>query len=147
MEFLRSELTPSQGNQGSGAEGREALRVAYSMFAGLGAESSTSLQLALSSRNSLICGRFPCLGVVEQFLPPRSFSEQSRSQLLPAAPIGTSAQSGFDSRSKLSDSTLATWRDTVGMIVSNRTAGDSAALTALGDALASNDEIEAAHVW
>lgn len=33
------------------------------------------------------------------------------------------------------------------MIVSNRTAGDSAALTALGDALASNDEIEAAHVW
>lgn len=122
MEFLRSELTPSQGNQGSGAEGREALRVAYSMFAGLGAES------------------------IEQFLPPRSFSEQSRSQLLPAAPIGTSAQSGFDSRSKLSDSTLATWRDTVGMIVSNRTAGDSAALTALGDALASNDEIEAAHV-
>ena len=41
VEFLRSELTPSSSNpNGGGGEGREALRVAYSMFAGLGAESS-----------------------------------------------------------------------------------------------------------
>lgn len=43
VEFLRSELTPSSSNpNGGGGQGREALRVAYSMFAGLGAESSES---------------------------------------------------------------------------------------------------------
>lgn len=41
IEFLRSELTPSPESAAPGAEGREALRVAYGMFAGLGAESST----------------------------------------------------------------------------------------------------------
>lgn len=42
MEFLRSELTPSIEASSSGANGREGMRVAYSMFAGLGAESSES---------------------------------------------------------------------------------------------------------
>ncbi|GAA5978058.1 hypothetical protein JCM5350_007383 [Sporobolomyces pararoseus] len=123
VEFLRSELTPSSSNpNGGGGEGREALRVAYSMFAGLGAES------------------------IEQFLPPRSLSGQAQPQLLPPAPIGTSQQNTFDAQSPLPVSTLESWRDTVGMIVANRTAGDSAALTALGDALASNGWTEAAHV-
>ena len=41
VEFLRSELTPTAAvPNGGGGKGREALRVAYSMFAGLGAESS-----------------------------------------------------------------------------------------------------------
>lgn len=40
MEFLRSELTPKPDSSDGGANGREAMRVAYSMFAGLGAESS-----------------------------------------------------------------------------------------------------------
>ncbi|GAA5893562.1 uncharacterized protein JCM6883_003560 [Sporobolomyces salmoneus] len=124
VEFLRSELTPSQTNpNGGGGQGREALRVAYSMFAGLGAES------------------------IEQFLPPRSLSSQGQQpQLLPPAPIGTSQPNRFDSQAQLPQSTLESWRDTVGMIVANRTAGDSAALTALGDALASNGWIEASHV-
>lgn len=43
VEFLRTELTPSAQNPAPGAQGREALRVAYGMFAGLGAESSESL--------------------------------------------------------------------------------------------------------
>ncbi|GAA6060928.1 hypothetical protein JCM10212_003836 [Sporobolomyces blumeae] len=117
VEFLRSELTPSAENMSGGTEGREALRVAYSMFAGLGAES------------------------IEQFVPPHSLGPQS--QLLPAAPIGGATSVG---NFTLSDSNLEKWRDTVGMIVANRTAGDSAALTALGDALAANGWIEAAHV-
>lgn len=39
-EFLQAELMPSSDHTGPGAEGREALRVAYGMFAGLGDESS-----------------------------------------------------------------------------------------------------------
>ena len=58
MEFLRSELTPSQGNQVPGAEGREALRVAYSMFAGLGSESSAFLSPLLFPRNPVAHYRF-----------------------------------------------------------------------------------------
>ncbi|GAA5903248.1 hypothetical protein JCM5296_001217 [Sporobolomyces johnsonii] len=49
-------------------------------------------------------------------------------------------------RSAESQATLDKWCDTVGMIVANRTAGDSAVLTALGDGLASNGWIEAAHI-
>lgn len=39
------------------------------------------------------------------------------------------------------------WHETVGMIVANRTAGDSTALTSLGDALLANGRVDAAHVW
>ena len=46
-EFLRSELAPSPDGSG-GAHGREGLRVAYSMFAGLGAESGSPLPARLS---------------------------------------------------------------------------------------------------
>ncbi|ORY64606.1 Sec23-binding domain of Sec16-domain-containing protein, partial [Leucosporidium creatinivorum] len=41
---------------------------------------------------------------------------------------------------------LEKWQETVAMIIANRTAGDSAALTALGDALAANGWLDAAHV-
>ncbi|GAA5877576.1 hypothetical protein JCM8547_007735 [Rhodosporidiobolus lusitaniae] len=130
VEFLRSELTPGPENAAGGAEGREALRVAYSMFAGLGAES------------------------IHQFVPPRSLGPQAPS-LLPPASIGGGLASAPLSRvptetnnggERLSEATLEKWQDTVGMIVANRTAGDSAALTALGDALAANGWVAAAHV-
>ena len=52
VEFLRSELSPE--GAGAGAEGREALRVAYGMFAGLGSESSASLSLSLSHLSFLL---------------------------------------------------------------------------------------------
>ena len=42
---------------------------------------------------------------------------------------------------------LAKWQETAALIIANRTAGDSAALTALGDTLASNDQLDAAHIW
>lgn len=47
----------------------------------------------------------------------------------------------------MSKEALEKWQETVGMIVANRTAGDSAALTSLGDALLANGRIDAAHVW
>lgn len=48
---------------------------------------------------------------------------------------------------KLPGNVLTKWLETAAMIVANRTAGDSAALTALGDTLASNGWIDAAHIW
>lgn len=54
MEFLRSELTPKPDAADAGANGREAMRVAYSMFAGLGAESSECSSSTCSSL-MLIC--------------------------------------------------------------------------------------------
>ena len=45
-EFLQAELMPSSDHTGPGAEGREALRVAYGMFAGLGDESSKLCNLS-----------------------------------------------------------------------------------------------------
>lgn len=44
-EFLASELSPSLGEGASPSNGREGLRVAYSMFAGLGADSSKCFQV------------------------------------------------------------------------------------------------------
>ena len=43
---------------------------------------------------------------------------------------------------------LAKWKETVGMILSGTlTTESSSALTALGDQLAANNWVEAAHVW
>lgn len=52
-----------------------------------------------------------------------------------------------NSKNSLSIEVLAKWQETAALIIANRTAGDSAALTALGDTLASNDQLDAAHVW
>jgi hypothetical protein len=49
--------------------------------------------------------------------------------------------------SNLSESVLEKWQETAAMIIANRTLGDSAALTALGDALMANGWLDAAHVW
>ncbi|GAA6050336.1 hypothetical protein JCM3770_002969 [Rhodotorula araucariae] len=124
IEFLRSELTHE--GAGPGAEGREALRVAYGMFAGLGAES------------------------IHQFIPPRTLGSATPG-LLPPAPIGNGAGSTPLSRvpsesAHLPEHTLEKWQDTVGMIVANRTAGDAGALTSLGDALNANGWTDAAHI-
>lgn len=57
----------------------------------------------------------------------------------------TGSRTGANGR--MSQQALDKWQETVGMIVANRTAGDSAALTSLGDALLANGRIDAAHVW
>lgn len=95
--------------------------------------------------------------LVNEFIPPRALGPES-TNLLPPAPIGNGLTSapltrqptevnGNNAAQPISEATLEMWQDTVGMIVANRTAGDSAALTALGDVLASNGWVAAAHVW
>ncbi|KAK4701487.1 COPII coat assembly protein SEC16, partial [Phenoliferia sp. Uapishka_3] len=127
-EFLRSELAPPVGGADPTSNGREGLRVAYSMFAGLGAES------------------------VLQFLPPRPLAPPPLlpsqhlavgAGLIPRAPTPVSAQPTMDN---LSESVLSKWQETVALIIANRSSGDSAALTALGDTLKANGWLDAAHV-
>lgn len=42
---------------------------------------------------------------------------------------------------------LIKWRDTVAILLANRTSRDSEALTALGDMMKEQGWIEAAHIW
>lgn len=88
---------------------------------------------------------------MHQFIPPQALGPGT-----PALRNGAQFDNGAASaphsptsqeRQPLPPSTLAKWQETVGMIVANRTAGDSAALTSLGDALAANGWTDAAHVW
>ncbi|KAL8278678.1 hypothetical protein RQP46_008970 [Phenoliferia psychrophenolica] len=125
-EFLRSELAPPV--DGTTTNGREGLRVAYSMFAGLGAES------------------------VLQFLPARPLAPPPLlpsqhlavgAGLIPRAPTPVAADPAM---TNLPEGVLSKWQETVALIIANRSVGDSAALTALGDTLRSNGWLDAAHV-
>lgn len=91
--------------------------------------------------------------LVKQFLPPQTLAPSALSnfsRLSPAIPPVTPAGFNFHDTSltsELPDAVLDQWQETTAMIVANRTSGDSAALTALGDTLMSNGWIDAAHVW
>lgn len=90
---------------------------------------------------------------VKQFLPPQTLDPSALStfsRISPAIPPVTSAGFNWNDTSltsDLPDPILDQWQETTAMIVANRTSGDSAALTALGDTLMSNGWIDAAHVW
>ncbi|KAM0752348.1 hypothetical protein T439DRAFT_324423 [Meredithblackwellia eburnea MCA 4105] len=127
-EFLRSELSPPVDGTGVTSNGREGLRVAYSMFAGLGADSAT------------------------QFLPPRALAPPPAQlqhlgvglpAIIPRSPTPIISE---PNNINLSPDILVKWQETVALIIANRSAGDSAALTALGDTLKVNGWLDAAHV-
>ncbi|KAF9518189.1 hypothetical protein BS47DRAFT_324942 [Hydnum rufescens UP504] len=131
-EFIRSELgvqstaasLRSDGtNSQSVSNGRESLRVAYSLFS----------------------------GQVQEFLPPKTFPKGGES-LLPTSqtvqptPLSPSLPK-LSAPTNISPDILAKWSETVATIVSNPAAGEySSSLTALGDCLLSNNWVEAAHV-
>lgn len=98
----------------------------------------------------------PVVVAVQQFLPPRPLAQPQSyrtAELLSAGPIpraATPISPSFPDAVLVGDlpkSVLANWQETVAMIIANRTAGDSAALTALGDTLMTNGRLDAAHVW
>lgn len=91
---------------------------------------------------------------VLQFLPPRPLapppilpSQQHLAigaGLIPRAPTPIAID---PATANLPESVLAKWQETVALIVANRSVGDSAALTALGDTLKANGWVDAAHIW
>ncbi|KAF8590610.1 hypothetical protein K439DRAFT_1611986 [Ramaria rubella] len=135
-EFLYSELTakqqlgPSSGSKSEATasltNGRESLRVAYSLFAGHGA------------------------AAVQELVPQRAIPANKDSLLAP--PLGgihnTPISPNFPQpalTSSVPRESLAKWQETAAMMIFSQKSGDSAALTALGDYLAANLWVEAAH--
>ncbi|KAF8495614.1 Sec23-binding domain of Sec16-domain-containing protein [Gautieria morchelliformis] len=134
-EFLRSELAvnlPGRAITGSNSEGtvmqtngRESLRVAYSLFAGQGA------------------------AAVQELIPPRA-TPAAKDSLLAAPSVlhATPLSPNFPQpalTSSVPTESLAKWQETAAVMAFSQAAGDSAALTALGDYLAANRWFEAAH--
>ncbi|OCH94992.1 hypothetical protein OBBRIDRAFT_788730 [Obba rivulosa] len=141
-EFVRSELADrdagtapltsisESAGKAKASGGREALRVAYSLFAGQGAAS------------------------VQELLPPKPLLQNSQTLQLPPSlssslasvtPVSPNFPSPAPAMEIPAD-VLAKWADTAAMMISNpMTAESVAALTALGDQLAANQWSEAAH--
>ncbi|KAG6900882.1 hypothetical protein C0993_010000 [Termitomyces sp. T159_Od127] len=126
QEFVRTDLS----NNSSASSGRECLRVAYSLFSGQGA--AAVQELAPQNLLARATGR-PVAPVasVAPHLTPRTPNFSA-----------TPAQG-----SSLPRQALINWTETAAMMLSNPlTSENSAALTALGDQLAANQLVEAAHV-
>jgi hypothetical protein len=140
-EFLKSELgakvDPNQtftvgSNPPIKTNGREGLRVAYSLFSGQGAAAVQELvpqSLLARASGSIQVPLAPPMGMLSPMTP--SFP--------PPAPLPTA---------KIPAESLALWTETAAMIYSSPLSSEaSIALTSLGDHLASNKWIEAAHAW
>ncbi|KAH9926213.1 Sec23-binding domain of Sec16-domain-containing protein [Fomitopsis serialis] len=130
-EFVRTELASKPQVPGTHtkatADGREALRVAYSLFSGHG---SASIQELVTPK--------PLAQAVSTLQVP-----------LPSTTSVTPLSASFPGPSEpmnVSLEVLAKWADTIAMIYSSPlTFETSSALTALGDQLAANHWYEAAH--
>lgn len=142
-EFVRTELaSPAPGKA---TDGREALRVAYSLFAGHGPASS----------KLYLCGRGRSLpsSVVQELASPKPLAPTSSSLqvTLPSTSSVTPVSASFSGSTEpmnVSPDVLAKWADTVAMIYSSPlTYETSSALTSLGDQLAASLWYEAAHAW
>jgi hypothetical protein len=129
------------------SNGRESLRVAYSLFAGQGATSGIYIHLTSRSNSRLIS--MP----VQAMLPPAPLSRVVDNKLAPppSTPLGVTPMSlNFPSNlpTNIPAEALAKWAETVSMMISHPVSLEtSAALTALGDHLNANQWIEAAHAW
>ena len=146
-EFIRSELGATVGAElGRRSNGRESIRVAYSLFSGQGPASGL---FASSDYYSSLTLRFL---LVQEISPPKSLTKSIES-LQPPLPslMATPVSPGFPKTlptSAVAPEVLAKWPEIAATIVSNSNSGDHAsALSALGDFLAADGWIEAAHVW
>ncbi|KAF5365767.1 hypothetical protein D9758_003329 [Tetrapyrgos nigripes] len=120
-EFLKTELgsVRSQSSKVT-SSGKEGLRIAYSLFSGQG------------------------VAAVQQLIPQNLLSDHGSRALLPSTPMTPSFASA--SSTKIPAESLSQWAETVAMILSGTMSSENSnAITALGDHLAANNWIEAAH--
>ncbi|PIL24083.1 hypothetical protein GSI_13834 [Ganoderma sinense ZZ0214-1] len=123
-EWIRAELVPAQPQDGK--NGREPLRVAYSLFGGNGA------------------------AAVQELVHPSNLLQHGQNALqIPQPQLSVTPMSPNFPATKplnISQEVLASWAQTASMIMSNPlTPESSQALTALGDQLAAHQWTEAAH--
>ncbi|KAG8849805.1 hypothetical protein FRB96_000628 [Tulasnella sp. 330] len=131
-EFIRTELgVDATRATVDPSNGRESLRVAYSLFAGQGA----------AAVNELLPPK-PLVGSTASFLQPLPPSPKGL-----MTPISDAVNGGVRNAEPIPGVVLSKWPETAATIKSNTTTGDSAAMTALGDALMRNKWPEAAHAW
>ncbi|KAG9002395.1 hypothetical protein FRB93_011512 [Tulasnella sp. JGI-2019a] len=147
-EFIRTELGVDATRAAvDPSNGRESLRVAYSLFAGQGAAAGMIISLGYTAKvangqnsvNELLPPK-PLAGGLSSFMQPIP-----PSPLVPVTPITDMTNGGLKNVGPIPTAVLSKWPETAATIKSNTTAGDSAAITALGDALIRNKWPEAAH--
>lgn len=130
QEFLRAELmSPGQGSS-SASNGRESLRIMYSLIAGQGA------------------------AAVQELVPPRALgqprvADSGASLAAAATPMHITPMTANFTQASIPTNVpvdiLARWPDIASTVVSNHVQGDSSGLTALGDTLAAHKWVEPAH--
>ncbi|TFY71190.1 hypothetical protein EVG20_g1803 [Dentipellis fragilis] len=134
-EFIKAELTAKDEPNGktlrvkdaapAASNGRESLRVAYSLFSGQGAAS------------------------VHELIPVKSLQKAPDTLQVPQAPHITPLSPNFPAPSvttAIPSESLSKWCETAAMIMSGPSQAEStSALMALGDCLLANQWIEAAH--
>lgn len=143
-DFLNNELRPKDLASGTdkATNGRECLRVAYSLFSGQGAAAGTSL---LNVYYILTNCR-----TVQELVPQTVLSRTSRSQLPVASQMTPRTPNfvGLPVTAPIPTESIARWAEAVAMMLSSPLSQEtSAALTGLGDQLVANQLFEAAHVW
>ena len=150
-EFIRSELN-SQGVTDStspdatvSGAGREPLKVAYSLYSGQGAASST----CVSSRRMHLINS--ALRTVQALVPPTSLLKIGERPQPPALSHITPTTTNFTSHATpgpVPVDILKKWPETAAMLIPGPSVTESsAALLALGDCLLANEFVEAAHAW
>ncbi|KAJ7632637.1 Sec23-binding domain of Sec16-domain-containing protein [Roridomyces roridus] len=125
-EFLRTELgSKSQSTATAPSNGREGLRVAYSLYSGQGSAS------------------------VQELVPQNLLARATGRLQVPTASHATPMTPNFAApalANNIPTDSLAAWADTAAMMLSSPMNADtSAALTALGDQLLAHQVVEAAH--
>ncbi|CAG8481499.1 5347_t:CDS:2 [Ambispora gerdemannii] len=137
-EFVRQELgaevcEPNQSN------GRESLRVLYSLLSGQG--------------QNAIDQFLPQASLLNRAVPPSNITSttysslMSPSQIIPPTNIISNGVNYTPSKyGDIPIQSLTKWRETVAMVLANRAPGDSQVITALGDTLKNYGWIFASHI-
>jgi hypothetical protein len=129
--------------------GREWLRVAYSLFSGQGPAAGKVHQIDVFVVSKLTSMTL----IVQELLPPNQLSRTTSGLQVPASAAShiSPMSPNFPPTSITANipvESLSKWPETAAVMVSSPMLPDtSAALTALGDYLVSNGWVEAAHAW
>ncbi|CAI2177494.1 10668_t:CDS:2 [Funneliformis geosporum] len=138
--FIKHEMGTQKGDS-SESNGRESLRVLYSLFAGQGQNAAKEFLPYSNLLNRVT--QSPVSAMIPT-LPNASHYNSNTNPPYVGASISTS-HSSSSARDVPLDS-LVKWRETIAMILANRAPGDNQVISALGDMLKEFGWIHAAHI-
>ncbi|CAB4447046.1 unnamed protein product [Rhizophagus irregularis] len=133
--FIKHEMGTHIGET-SESNGRESLRVLYSLFAGQG---QNAVEEFLPYNNLLTVAQSP----VTAMIPKSHYSPNTNAPYV-VSNVTTPYTSLSDHSTPLDS--LVKWRETIAMILANRAPGDNQAISALGDMLKEYGWIHASHI-